>query len=52
MVDSADQERVSDAVVQTSVLGEKQGLDQKRAEISFGRGRQRTKMYFFFIRFV
>lgn len=44
-----DQESVFDAAMQTSVLGEEeQGLDQKRAEISFRRGRQRTNMYFYF----
>lgn len=43
-----DQERVFDAAMQTSVRGEEeQGLDQKRAEISFRGDRQRTKMVFF-----
>lgn len=51
VVDFEDQERVFDAVMQTSTLGEEQDLGQKRAEVSFRRGRQRTKTSFFFIRF-
>lgn len=46
MVGSEGQEKAFDIVAQTSTLGEEQQLDQKMAEISFRRGRQRTKKSF------
>lgn len=46
VVNFEDQERVFDAVMQTSMLEEEQKLDQKRAEISFRRGRQQRKISF------
>lgn len=47
MVDFENQVRVPDAAIQNSTLEKEQKLDQKRAEIYFRRGRQRTKMYFY-----
>lgn len=44
VVDFENQERVPDAAMQNSTLEMEQKLDQKRAEIYFRRGRQRTKM--------
>lgn len=46
VVESEGKEKVFDAVVQTSALGEEQQLGQKMAEISLRRGRQGTKKAF------
>lgn len=54
VVDFEDQERVFDAVMQTSVLGEEQKSDQKRAEILLSGEvdkEQRCLFFFFVVRF-
>lgn len=50
VVDFEDQERVFDAVMQTSVLGEEQKSDQKRAEILLsGEVDKEQRCLFFFL---